>query len=73
MRLDAFYFKKRFLGMEFFYSKPIKSYFLLNIIFFYLKFTPCKDEQPIRDIELQEKEAEKGLNIQEIYLQRTSK
>ena len=59
--------------MEFFYSKLIKSYFLLNIIFFYLKFTPCKDEQPIRDIELQEKETEKGLNIQEIYLQRISK
>ena len=59
--------------MEFFYSKLIKSYFLLNKIFFYLKFTPCKDEQPIRDIELQEKETEKGLNIQEIYLQRISK
>ena len=59
--------------MEFFYSKLIKSYFLLNIIFFYLKFTLCKDEQPIRDIELQEKETEKGLNIQEIYLQRISK
>ena len=29
-------------------------------IFFFLVFTPCKAEQPLRGMELQEKEAQKG-------------
>ena len=29
-------------------------------------FTPCKAEQPLRGMELQEKEAQKGSSIQEI-------
>ena len=29
-------------------------------IFFKLRFTPCKAQQPLRDTELQEKEANKG-------------
>ena len=32
----------------------------MKIIFFQLVFTPCKAEQPLRSMELQEKEAQKG-------------
>ena len=32
------------------------------------RFTPCKTEQPLRGIELQEKEAQKDYSIQEICL-----
>ena len=34
-------------------------------------FTPCKAEQPLRGMELQEKDAEKEYSIQEIGLKRT--
>ena len=34
-------------------------------------FTPCKTEQPLRGIELQEKEAQKEYSIQEICLEST--
>ena len=34
-------------------------------------FTPGKAEQPLRGMELQEKEAQKGQSIQEICLERT--
>ena len=34
-------------------------------------FTPCKAEQPLRGMELQEKEAQKDYSIQEICLERT--
>ena len=34
-------------------------------------FTPCKTEQPLRGMELQEKEAQKDYSIQEICLERT--
>ena len=30
------------------------------MIFFKLVFTPCKNEQPLRGMDLQEKEAQKG-------------
>ena len=33
---------------------------LKKLIFFLLVFTPCKAEQPLRGMELQEKEAQKG-------------
>ena len=39
-----------------------------NIIFLKLGFTPCKAEQPLRGMELQEKEAR---SIQEICLEKT--
>ena len=34
-------------------------------------FTPCKAEEPLPGMELQEKEAQKDYNIQEICLERT--
>ena len=37
----------------------------LHILFFKLRFTPCKAEQPLGDMELQEKDP------QEICLERT--
>ena len=40
-------------------------------LFFKLGFTPCKAEQPLRGMELQEKEAQKDYSIQEICLERT--
>ena len=41
---------------------------------FFLKlgFTPCKDEQLLRAMELQEKEAQKEYSIQEISLERAN-
>ena len=41
--------------------------------FLYLRFTLCKAQQPLRGMELQEKEAQKDYSIQEIYLERTIK
>ena len=38
---------------------------------FKLGFTPCKAEQPLERMELQEKEAQKDWSIQEISLERT--
>ena len=40
-------------------------------VFFKLRFTPYKTEQPLQDMELQEKEAQKLLSIGEIPLERT--
>ena len=39
--------------------------------FFLLEFTPCKAEQPLQGMELQEKEAQKYYSIQEICLEKT--
>ena len=36
-----------------------------------LGFTPCKDGQPLHDMKLHEKEAQKDSSIQEISLERT--
>ena len=36
--------------------------------FFKLGFTPCKAEQPLRGMELQEREEQKDLRMQEICL-----
>ena len=36
-----------------------------------LGFTPCKTEQPLQGMELQEKETQKDSGTQEIYLERT--
>ena len=36
-----------------------------------MAFTPCKAEQPLRGMDLQEKEPQKDYNIHEIYLERT--
>ena len=44
---------------------------ILFCLFFKLGFTPCKAEQPLRGMELQEKEAQKDYSIQEICLERT--
>ena len=46
---------------------PEASFFYIYI----LGYTPCKSEQPLRGMELQEKEAQKDYSIQEICLERT--
>ena len=38
--------------------------------FFKLGFTPCKAQQPLQEMELQEKEAQKDSRIQELPLER---
>ena len=42
-----------------------------DMVFFQLGFTPCKAEQPLQGMELQEKEAQKNYSIQETCLERT--
>ena len=37
-----------------------RNYFFESFFFFKLGFTPCKAEQPLQGVELQEKEEEKG-------------
>ena len=37
-----------------------RNYFFESFFFFKLGFTPCKAEQPVQGVELQEKEEEKG-------------
>ena len=44
---------------------------LVKSVLFYLGFTPCKAEQPLQGMELQETEAQKQESIQEICLERT--
>ena len=56
---------KRVKGMIF----HTDGFFIL--ISFSLGFTPCKAEQSLRGMELQEKEPQKHSSIQEIYLERT--
>ena len=48
---------------------PNKDHIIL--IFLKLWFTPCKAEQPLPDMVLQEKEAQQDYSIQEICLERT--
>ena len=43
----------------------------VTCIFKKLGFTPCKAEQPLQGMEIQEKEAQKDYSIQEICLERT--
>ena len=50
----------------------LNTQFEWKAVFFYnLGFTPCKAEQPLQGMELQEKEAQKDYSIQEICLERT--
>ena len=50
----------------------LNTQFEWKAVFFYnLGFTPCKAEQPLQGMKLQEKEAQEGLRITEIYLERT--
>ena len=44
---------------------------IIKLIFFKLGFTPCKAEQPLRGMELQEKKHKKDYRIQKICLERT--
>ena len=46
--------------------KNIKFYF-----FFLIRITPCKTEQPLQGMELQEKKHKKDYRIQKICLERT--
>ena len=56
---ESFLFAKKW-SLKFKKKKKIK-----------LGFTPCKAEQPLRVMGLQEKEAQKSKSIQEICLERT--
>ena len=49
------------------------SYLAIVTFFFFFKlgFTPCKAEQPLRGMELQEKKHKKNYRIQKICLERT--
>ena len=38
----------------------------VNVFLFYLEFTPCKAEQGLQGLELQEKKAQKDWTVQEI-------
>ena len=49
----------------------VYKYKKIDILFLKLGFTPCKAEQPLQGMEIQEKEAQKDYTIQEIYLERT--
>ena len=52
-------------------SKEVKNSVSPPLIFFLLGFTPCKAEQPLQGMELQEKKAQKDQGMQEICLERT--
>ena len=41
-------------------KQDLRVKFYLYLILFKMGFTPCRAEQPLRDMELQEKEAQKG-------------
>ena len=58
--LPYFFFSKRQ------YVRPCNFFFFLK-----LGFTPCKAEQPLRGMELQEKKHKKDYRIQKICLERT--
>ena len=47
------------------------SYLLPSDFFLKLGFTPCKAEQPLQGMELQEKKTKKDNRIQKICLERT--
>ena len=49
----------------------IESKCCITFFFFLLEFTPCKDEQPLRGMELQEKKHKKDYRTQKICLERT--
>ena len=51
------YFSKYFA--EFIISKSPTTFFYFLFLFFQLRFTSCKAEQPLQDMELQEKGAQK--------------
>ena len=56
------------------YSSSLKVSFPIIVslyIFFKLGFTPCKAEQPLRGMELQEKKRKKDYRVQKICLERT--
>ena len=48
-----------------------RKVFLLEYIFFSLGLTPCKAEQPLRGMQLQEKKHKKDYRVQKICLERT--
>ena len=54
---------------RFHYFTPVyqKSPYDLQFIFLKLGFTPCKAEQQLQDMELQEKETQKDRGIQEVW------
>ena len=59
------------------FAQKLHSAYILNLVsfhvvlFFPLAFTPCKAEQPLQVMQLQEKEAQKDYSIHEISYERT--
>ena len=52
-------------------SSFILDQYLIAVTFFKnIRFNPCKAEEPLPGMELQEKEAQKDLRIQNTYLER---
>ena len=49
--------------------KPIQDV-KMNMIMMKLGFTPCKAEQPLQGMELQEKQTQKDYSIQKISLEK---
>ena len=49
----------------------IRHNWITQIIFFQFRFTPGKAEQPLRGMDLQEKQAQKDQSTQEICLEKT--
>ena len=66
-------FQSVFAGSQLKYSYIcIYANLPVNVIFFFkLGFTPCKAEQPLRGMELQEKKNKKDCRIQKVCLERT--
>ena len=64
----------RHLGIHFWqmlgWVLPLQNHYFYFYLFFKLGFPPCKAEQSLRGMELQEKH-EKDYRIQKIYLERT--
>ena len=55
-----------------FNNKIFKDFAMTKFVFFkQLGFTPCKAEQPLRGMELQEKKHKKDYRLQKICLERT--
>ena len=52
---------KKWRDLGYYFDISVKYHIHAKVPFFKLGFTPCKAEQPLRGMELQEKEAQKRL------------
>ena len=69
-KVDQFYLSSKKLTK---YQNTVLFKYYCITFFFKKKlgFTPCRAEQPLQGMELQEKEAQNDYSIQEICLERT--